>query len=99
MVFNFSFGQRRLIVNAPVHGSRAFVNEAALDEARKQPRRLGFVMVGHCDVGIFPLAKDSQPLKILRLPLQSIRRKLATRATNAERRHVFLILGSLWFDM
>ena len=32
MIFNFGFGERGLIVNAPVDRTRAFVNIAALDE-------------------------------------------------------------------
>ena len=39
MILNFGFGQRRLIMYAPVNRPRAFVNEAALDEPRKQPRK------------------------------------------------------------
>ena len=98
-VFDFRFRQRRLIVDAPVHGTRAFVNETSLDEAREQPRCFRFVMIGHRDVRIVPFAENSQALKISRLTLERIRRKLTTGAPNTERRHVFLFLTKLPLDV
>src|SRR5713226_9735284 len=80
---------------APVDGARALVNKTALDKAREQPCRLGLVMSGHGAVGIVPLAQDPEPLKVLRLPLQSVGRKLATRATDAQRRHVGFLRAEL----
>ena len=93
VVFDLSFCERRLIVDAPIDGARAFVDKAAFDKAREQPRRFGFVVVGHRDVRVVPLAEDTEPLKIARLSLQSIRRKFATCTADAERRHVFLLLA------
>ena len=98
-ILNLSFGQRGLIVNAPVHRPRAFVDKAALDETRKQARGLGFIVIRHCHVGIVPLAENAEPLKIARLPLQSIRGKFAARAANAERRHVGLLRAEFALDM
>src|SRR5439155_23597467 len=69
VIFNFRFSQRGLIVDAPVDRTRTFVNEAALDKVREQSRRLGFVVIGHGDVGIVPLAQDADPFKIARLSL------------------------------
>ncbi len=99
VIFNFSFSQRGLVVYAPVDGAGAFVNEAAFDEAGKQPSRLGFVMVRHGDIGIFPLAQDAEPLKITRLSLQSVGRKFTTSATDAQRRHVRFLRAQLAFDV
>src|SRR5437016_5664390 len=95
LVFDFRFRERRLIVNAPVHGTGAFVNETSLYEAREQPRRFRFVVIGHRDVRTVPFAKDSQTLKISGLALERVRRKLATGAANTERRHVFLFFTKL----
>src|SRR5207302_8247776 len=56
MVLNFRFGERCLIVDAPVNGACAFVHETALDKPREQTGRLSFVMVRHRDVGVVPFA-------------------------------------------
>ena len=98
-VFHLRFSERRLIVDAPIDGPRAFVNEAALDEASKQTRRFGLVMIRHRDVGIVPFAQDAQSLKIPRLSLQRIRSELAARPPNAERWHVGLFLAQLPFHV
>ena len=99
VIFNFRLSQRRLIVDAPVDRTRTFVNEATFDKVREQSRRLGFVVIGHGDVGIVPLAEHAEPLKIARLSLQRVRRKLSARAPDAQRRHVFLLLTELAFDV
>ena len=99
VVLDFRFSERRLIVNAPVDGPRALVNETALNKAREQPGGLGFVMVGHRDVGIVPLAQDSEPLKIFRLSLQSIGREFTACASNAQRRHFGLLLTEFSFNV
>ena len=83
VILDFGFGQRRLVVYAPIDGAGAFVNEAAFDKAGKQPRCLSLVMVRHGDIGIFPLAQNAEPLKITRLSLQSVGRKFTTSATDA----------------
>src|SRR2546423_9003914 len=93
LIFNFRLSERRLIVNAPVNGTRPFVNEATLDKTREQARGLSLVMIGHRDVGIVPFAQNPQPPKIFRLTLEGIRGKFATRATDAERRHLLFLFA------
>ena len=82
VVFDFGFGQRRLIVNAPVDRPRAFVDVATLDEASKQPRRFRFVVVRHREVRIVPLAQNAEPLEVSRLALQCLGRVFTAGAAN-----------------
>src|SRR5918996_510239 len=64
MIFNFSFSQGGLILDAPVNRPRAFVNETTLNEARKHSRGLRFVVVRHREIWFIPLAKDAESLEV-----------------------------------
>ncbi len=72
VIFNLGFGQRCLIVNAPVDGPRAFVDVTALDEAAEQARRFRFVVVRHREIRIVPLAQNAESLEVARLAFQCL---------------------------
>src|SRR4051812_35773908 len=52
MIFDLCFGERCLIVYAPVDGTRALVDVAALDETTEEARRLCLVSIRHCQIRI-----------------------------------------------
>ncbi len=88
MILNLRFRERGLILDAPVNGSRAFVDVTSFDEACEHARGLRFVVVRHREIRIIPLAEDAEPFEVASLVLQCLGRMLATRTTNRYRRHV-----------
>src|SRR6185436_13267789 len=99
MVFNFSFSQRRLIVNAPVNRTRAFVDVTALDKASKHSRGFSFVMIRHGEIRVIPLTQNAQSLEIAGLTLESAGRVFSAGAADANRRHVRLLRAQLAVDI
>ena len=87
-VFDLGFGERRLVVDAPVDGPPAFVNITTLDEAPEQPRRLGLVSLRHRQVRVVPLAENAEPLEVACLPLQGFGGVFATGAADGQRVHL-----------
>ena len=79
VILNLSFRQRGLILDAPVNGSRAFVDVTTLDEACKHARGFGFVVVRHREVRIVPLAENAESFEIARLVLQRLLRRARGR--------------------
>ena len=80
MIFDLSFRQCCLIMNAPIDWSRAFIDITAFDEAAKQSCRFRLVMVRHGQIGIVPLAQDPEALEISCLSFQGLRRVFTTGA-------------------
>ena len=80
VVFHFRFCERRLVLDAPVNRARAFVDVAALDEAREHARRLRFVVVRHREIRIVPLAENAETFEIPRLALERVFGVLAADA-------------------
>ena len=97
-VFDLGFGQRRLIVDAPVDGARAFVDIATLNEAAELSRGLGFVVVGHRQVRISPLSQNTKSLKVIRLALESICCVFTTGAAKTDGGHVRFLCSQLFVD-
>src|SRR6185436_10158191 len=93
MIFNLSFGEGRLVLEAPVNRPRAFINPATLDEAREHARSLSFVVVRHREVGIVPLPQNAEPLEVARLALQGILGVLATNPAKSFEAQVTLLLA------
>src|SRR5215208_236101 len=95
VIFNFGFGERRLVLETPVNWPRSFVNPTTLDEPRKHTRGFGFVVVRHRQVWIVPLAEDSESFEVARLALQRILRMLTTGATKTLDTEIVLLLAFL----
>src|SRR2546423_8099473 len=92
MVFNLSFGERRLVLQAPVNRSCPFVNPTTFDEATEHARCLGFVVIRHREVWIVPLAKNAESFEIPCLALQRVLRVLAAGAAKTLDTEIILLL-------
>src|SRR5260370_38304413 len=68
-VFNFGFGERGAVVNAPVDGLAATVNVTFFDEVEKCARDGGLIIVAHRQITIVPAAEPAQALEIFLLLL------------------------------
>ena len=64
LVLDFGFGQRGAVVDAPVDGLEAAIDEAFLKEAVKSFKGAGFIVAGHGLVGIVPAAEDADAHKL-----------------------------------
>src|SRR5215208_3633210 len=95
VIFNFRFGERRLVLETPVNRPCSFVNPTTLDKPRKHARGFGLVVVRHPQVWIVPLAEDSESFEVARLALQRILCVLTTSATKTLDTEVVLLLAFL----
>src|SRR5215217_3402732 len=101
VILNFSFRERRLVLETPVNRPRALVNPATLDKPREHPRRFGFVVVRHREIRIVPLAEDAEPFEVARLALQGLLSMLAADATKRLGAQIVLLLAlflEVFFD-
>src|SRR3989442_1836952 len=67
VVFDFGFGQRRAAGNTPVNGFLAAINKALLDNVSEQTQFVCFVIVVQCEIGIVPIAEDTEAFELLAL--------------------------------
>src|SRR6185503_16399665 len=81
MIFNFSFRERRLVLDAPVNRTRAFVNPATFDKPREHPCSFGFVVVRHREIRVVPLAENSESFEVASLALQRVLSVFTASAT------------------
>src|SRR5215217_1687111 len=95
VIFNFGFGERRLVLEAPVNRPCSFVDPTTLDEPRKHARGFGLVVVRHRQVWIVPLAEDAESFEVACLALQRIFRMLTTGATKTLDTEIVLLLAFL----
>ena len=63
-VFDFGFGERSPIDDAPIDGLQAAIDVAFLEKSEKRIGDGGLVMLVHGEIRFIPLAKYSEPLKI-----------------------------------
>src|SRR5205823_1877290 len=82
-VFDFGFGERGLVVYAPVDGARAFVDVAALDEETEEACGLRLVVVRHRQIRVFPQAEYAESPEVARLTLEGGGGVLAAGASEA----------------
>src|SRR5882672_1344721 len=97
-VFDFSFGERGGIVDAPVDRFAAAINVALFDEVEKGVGDGGLVLVAHREVGIVPAAKDAETLKVALVLLDVTRGKFAAEAAEFGGRN-FAFAAELFFDL
>src|SRR6266446_3675251 len=67
VVFDFGFGQRRATRNTPVNGFLAAINKASLDNVGEQTQFVCFVFFVQREVGIVPIAEDTQAFELFAL--------------------------------
>ena len=63
-VFDLEFSQRRRAVKAPVHRLEAAVDKAALHDALERTDLIRFVARVHRQIGVFPLAENTEALEV-----------------------------------
>ena len=63
-VFDFGFGERGAVFDAPVHGLETFVDVTAVREIDKGLRDDGFVFGRHGEIWIFPTAEDAEAFEL-----------------------------------
>ena len=72
LVLDLGFGERGLVVHAPVHGAQALVDEVIFVEREEGLQHHRFVLVVHRGVGFFKAAENPNPLKLLPLKVQKL---------------------------
>ena len=86
LVFDFGFGQRGAVVDAPVDGLEAFVDVALIEEVDEGAGDDGLVLRAHGQVGIVPAAEDAEALEIGALQVDVLFGVLAAGGADLERR-------------
>ena len=74
LVFDLGFGQRGLLDHAPHHGLGAAIERAVGGELHQLARDLRFGRIAHGGVGMIPVADDAEPLELLALHVEPVRR-------------------------
>jgi hypothetical protein len=87
-VFDLGFGERGLIVRAPVDRLETFVDGAGGEEAAEGVGDVGFVVEGHRGVGMVPVAEDAEADEVFTLDVDVLRGELAARAPDLGGRHL-----------
>ena len=94
-VLNLGFGQRGLVVDAPVDRPEAFIDEVFLEEVVERLDDAGLVAVGHREVGVIPAAKDADALELTPLEVDVLLRILAAGASDGEGGHLEFLAAEL----
>src|SRR5438270_7111492 len=81
-VLDLGFGERGAIEDAPVDGTKAFVDESVLPEVEEDAGDYGLVFRRHRRVRVFEIAEDADAPKLLTLQVEIFLRVLATYAAN-----------------
>ena len=74
LVLDLGFGQRRPAVKTPVNGLLALVDDSPLDEPAQGPGDRRLITVVHRQVGLGPRTEDPQPLEVMALAGDELRR-------------------------
>ena len=84
LVLDLGLGEGGFVVDAPVDGLEAFVDEAALEEVEEGLGDGGLVAVRHGEVGVVPAAEDADALELGALEVDVLLRR--TRGRRGGRR-------------
>jgi len=98
LVFNFSFGERGGVVDAPIDGFAAAVDVAFFDEVEEGVGDGGLVLVAHREIGIVPAAENAEALEVALVLLDVTRGKFAAEAAEFSGRN-FAFAAELFFDL
>ena len=99
LVFNFGFGQRRLVVHAPIDGAQALVHEVVFVKAVKGLEHHRLVLRIHGGVGTVETPEDADPLELLALQVEKLFGKLAALPAHVERAHLQLLAAEHLVDL
>ena len=98
LVLDFGFGEGGLVVNAPVDGAEAFVDEVLLEEVVEGFDDGGFVAEGHREIGVVPAAEDADALELGALEVDVLLCVLAAGAADRDGVHLELFAAELLID-
>ena len=98
-VLDLGLGEGGAIVDAPVDGFEALVDEAVFEEGEERFGDGGLILLRHGQVGICPAAKDAEAFKLRPLEIDVLLRVLAAGATDGDGVHVQLFAAELLVDL
>ena len=99
LVFNFGFGERGAIVNAPVDGLQAAIDVAFLEEIEKRAGDGRFVVGIHGEIRLVPPAEDAETLEFDLVNFHVARREFAAHAAKFRRRDLAGLSAEFLFDL
>ena len=88
LIFDFSFGQRGAIVDAPVHGLQTFIDVAAVQEFDERARDHRLILRAHGEIRILPAPQNTQPDEIGALQIDVFCGVLAALGADLRRGHL-----------
>ena len=98
LVLDLGFGEGGLVVDAPVDGPEAFVDEALLEEVEEGLGDAGLVVGVHGGVGVVPAAEDADAHELGALEVEVFLRVLAAGAADGDGVHLELFAAELLVD-
>ena len=98
-VFDLGFGQRSLVVDAPVDRAQALVDEFLFQKVveRRQHHRL--VLRSHGGVGLVPASEDADAFELLALQIEKFLRVLSARFPDLQLGHLQFLAAQLLIDL
>ncbi len=98
LVLDFGFGERGSVVDAPVDGAQAFVDEVLFEEVVEGLDDAGLVAVRHGEVGRVPAAEDADALELGALEVDVFLRVFAAGAADGDGVHLEFFAAELLVD-
>ncbi len=99
LVLDLSLGEGGAVVDAPVDGLEAFVDEALFEEVVEGLDDRGLVGEGHGEVGIVPAAEDADALELASLEIDVLLGVLAAGFADGEGVHLEFFAAELLVDL
>ncbi len=95
-VFDFGFGQGSLVVDAPVDGAQALVDEVLFVKTVEGLQHHRLVLRSHGGVGMVPTSEDADAFELLALQIEKFLRVLSARfAAHLELLHLEFFAAEL----
>ena len=99
LVLDFCFGQRRTVVQAPVHGFEALVHVISREKLDERTCDGGFIFRAHREVWIAPPPEHRQPDELLPLDVHVLCGILPALRANLRHRHLRFARAKLIVDL
>src|SRR6266404_4580201 len=98
LIFDLGFGERGVVVDAPIDGLAATINVALLHEVKKGAGNGGLIFMAHREIGIIPPAENAEAFEIFLVLLNVARGKLPAELSKFSRWN-FSLSAKLFFDL
>src|SRR6267378_4038256 len=98
LIFDFGFGERGVVVDAPIDGLAATVNVALLHEIEESAGDGGLILMAHGEIGIIPAAENAKAFEIFLVLLDVARGKLPAELSKLSRWN-FSLSAKLFFHL